>query len=97
MKQSEQTEFEKLSWKEICMRLLRCFGENNNDWFHRDWHEYGIDKKHGKIIVEQYEQWMLDNGIKVVDFRKKQFKCECEKAKYEHQRAKYRPKPQRDK
>ena len=65
MKQSEQTEFEKLSWKEICMRLLRCFGENNNDWFHRDWHEYGIDRKHGKIITEQYEQWMKDNGIKI--------------------------------
>ena len=27
MKQSVQTEFEKLSWKEICMRLLHCFGE----------------------------------------------------------------------
>ena len=70
MKQSYQTEFEKLSWKEICMRLLRCFGENNNDWLHRDWHEYGIDRKHGKIIVEQYEQWMEDNGIKIADLKR---------------------------
>ena len=70
MKQSHQTEFEKLSWKEICMRLLRCFGENNNDWFHRDWHEYGIDRKHGKIIVEQYEQWMEDNGIKIANLKR---------------------------
>ena len=70
MKQSYQTEFEKLSWKEICMRLLRCFGENNNDWLHKDWHEYGIDRKHGKIIVEQYEQWMEDNGIKIANLKK---------------------------
>ena len=70
MKQSHQTEFEKLSWKEICMRLLRCFGENNNDWLHRDWHEYGIDRKHGKIIVEQYEQWMEDNGIKIANLKR---------------------------
>ena len=70
MKQSYQTEFEKLSWKEICMRLLRCFGENNNDWLHRDWHEYGIDRKHGKIIVEQYEQWMEDNGIKIANLKR---------------------------
>ena len=69
MKQSYQTEFEKLSWKEICMRLLRCFGENNNDWLHKDWHEYGIDRKHGKIIVEQYEQWMEDNGIKIANLK----------------------------
>ena len=27
--------------------------------------------KHGQIIVEQYEQWMSDNGIKIADFRKK--------------------------
>ena len=33
--------------------------------------EYDIDKKHGKIIVEQYEQWMKDNGIKIMDYRKK--------------------------
>jgi len=70
MKQSYQTEFEKLSWKETCMRLLRCFGENNNDWLHKDWHEYGIDRKHGKIIVEQYEQWMEDNGIKIANLKK---------------------------
>ena len=70
MKQSYQTEFEKLSWKEICMRLLRCFGENNNNWLHKDWHEYGIDRKHGKIIVEQYEQWMEDNGIKTANLKK---------------------------
>ncbi len=70
MKQSYQTEFEKLSWKEICMRLLRCFGENNNDWLHKDWHEYGIDRKHGKIIVEQYEQWMEDNGIKIANLKR---------------------------
>ena len=70
MKQSYQTEFEKLSWKEICMRLLRCFGENNNDWLHKDWYEYGIDRKHGKIIVEQYEQWMEDNGIKIANLKK---------------------------
>ena len=70
MKQSEQTEFEKLSWKEICMRLLRCFGENNNDWLHENWHEYGIDRKHGKIIVEQYEEWMKDNGIKIANLKK---------------------------
>ncbi len=70
MKQSYQTEFEKLSWKEICMRLLRCFGENNNDWLHKDWHEYGIDRKHGEIIVEQYEQWMEDNGIKIANLKK---------------------------
>ena len=70
MKQSYQTEFEKLSWKEICMRLLRCFGETNDDWLHRDWHEYGIDRKHGKIIVEQYEQWMEDNGIKIANLKK---------------------------
>ena len=70
MKQSYQTEFEKLSWKEICMRLLRCFGEMNDDWLHRDWHEYGIDRKHGKIIVEQYEQWMEDNGIKIANLKK---------------------------
>ena len=67
MKQAPQTEFEKLTWKEICMRLLRCFGEKNQDWL-----EFGIDNKHGQIIVEQYEQWMSDNGIKVADFRKKQ-------------------------
>ena len=53
------------------MRLLHCFGEKNNDWFHKHWHEHGIDRKHGKIIVEQYEQWMSDNGKTVVDFRKK--------------------------
>jgi|TARA_R110001599_G_scaffold9507_2_gene47046 hypothetical protein len=70
MKQSYQTEFEKLSWKEICMRVLRCFGEANNDWHHKDWHEYGIDRKHGKIIVEQYEQWMDDNGIKTANLKK---------------------------
>ena len=70
MKQSYQTEFEKLSWKEICMRLLRCFGEKNDDWLHKDWHEYGIDRKHGKIIVEQYEQWMEDNGIKIANLKK---------------------------
>ena len=70
MKQSYQTEFEKLSWKEICMRLLRCFGEINDDWLHRDWHEYGIDRKHGKIIVEQYEQWMKDNGIKIANLKR---------------------------
>ena len=70
MKQSYQTEFEKLSWKEICMRLLRCFGEINNDWLHNDWHEYGIDRKHGKIIVEQYEQWMEDNGIKIANLKR---------------------------
>ena len=70
MKQSYQTEFEKLSWKEICMRLLRCFGEKNDDWFHKDWHEYGIDRKHGKIIVEQYEQWMEDNGIKIANLKR---------------------------
>ena len=71
MKQASQTEFEKLSWKEICMRLLRCFGEKNQDWLHKNWHEFGIDKKHGQIIVDQYQQWMNDNGIKVADFRKK--------------------------
>ena len=53
------------------MRLLNCFGEKNNDWLHKHWHEHGIDKKHGNIIIEQYEQWMNDNGIKVADFRKK--------------------------
>ena len=72
MKQAPQTEFEKLTWKEICMRLLRCFGEKNQDWLHNNWHEFGIDNKHGQIIVDQYEQWMSDNGIKVADFRKKQ-------------------------
>ena len=65
MKQSYQTEFEKLSWKEICMRLLRCFGEINDNWHHKDWYEYGIDRKHGKIIVEQYEQWMEDNELQI--------------------------------
>ncbi len=70
MKQSYQTEFEKLSWKEICMRLLRCFGEINDNWHHKDWYEYGIDRKHGKIIVEQYEQWMMDNGIKKANLKK---------------------------
>ena len=70
MKQASQTEFEKLSWKEICMRLLRCFGEKNQDWLHKNWHEFGIDKKHGQIIVDQYQQWMNDNGIKIADFRK---------------------------
>ena len=70
MKQASQTEFEKLSWKEICMRLLRCFGEKNQDWLHKNWHEFGIDKKHGQIIVNQYQQWMNDNGIKIADFRK---------------------------
>ena len=70
MKQSYQTEFEKLSWKEICMRLLRCFGEINDNWHHKDWHEYGIDRKHGKIIVEQYEQWMEDNGIKIANLKR---------------------------
>ena len=89
MKQSYQTEFEKLSWKEICMRLLRCFGETNDDWLHRDWHEYGIDRKHGKIIVEQYEQWMEDNGIKIASLKKKQFKYEHERAKYESKSFKY--------
>ena len=68
---AKKTEFEKLSWKEICMRLLNCFGERNNDWLHKNWHEYGIDKNHGKIIIEQYEQWMTDNGKVVVDYRKK--------------------------
>ena len=71
MKQAPQTEFEKLTWKEICMRLLRCFGEKIQDWLHKNWHEFGIDSKHWQIIVEQYEQWMNDNGIKVADFRKK--------------------------
>ena len=52
------------------MRLLRCFGEKNQDWLHKNWHEFGIDSKHGQIIVEQYEQWMSDNGIKIADFRK---------------------------
>ena len=52
------------------MRLLRCFGEMNDDWLHRDWHEYGIDRKHGKIIVEQYEQWMEDNGIKIANLKR---------------------------
>ena len=70
MKHSYQTEFEKLSWKEICMRLLRCFGEINDNWHHKDWHEYGIDRKHGKIIVEQYEQWMEDNGIKIANLKR---------------------------
>ena len=70
MKQAPQTEFEKLTWKEICMRLLRCFGEKNQDWLHKNWHEFGIDKKHGQIIVDQYQQWMNDNGIKIADFRK---------------------------
>ena len=70
MKQAPQTEFEKLTWKEICMRLLRCFGEKNQDWLHKNWHEFGIDSKHGQIIVEQYEQWMSDNGIKIAEFRK---------------------------
>ena len=67
----KKTEFEKLSWKEICMRLLNCFGEKNNDWLHKHWHEHGIDKKHGNIIIEQYEQWMVDNGKTVIDYRKK--------------------------
>ena len=89
MKQSVQTEFEKLTWKEICMRLLRCFGEKNNDWLHKNWNDYGIDAKHGKIIIDSYTQWMDENGIKIVDFTKKQFKCEREKAKYEPERAKY--------
>ena len=70
MKQAPQTEFEKLTWKEICMRILRCFGEKNQDWLHKYWLEFGIDSKHGQIIVEQYEQWMSDNGIKIADFRK---------------------------
>ena len=70
MKQAPQTEFEKLTWKEICMRLLRCFGEKNQDWLHKNWHDFGIDNKHGQIIVDQYELWMSDNGIKVADFRK---------------------------
>ena len=35
-----------------------------------DWHEYGIDRKHGEIIVEQYEQWMEDNGIKIANLKK---------------------------
>jgi hypothetical protein len=48
MKQAPQTEFEKLTWKEICMRLLRCFGEKNQDWLHKNWHEFGIDNKHDK-------------------------------------------------
>ena len=71
------------------MRLLHCFGERNNDWLHKNWHEYGIDKKHGKIIVEQYEQWMSDNGKTIVDYRKKQFKYEHKRSKYERQEAKY--------
>lgn len=71
MKQSVQTEFEKLTWKEICMRLLRCFGEKNNDWLHKNWNDYGIDAKHGKIITDSYEQWMNENGIKIADFTKK--------------------------
>ena len=71
------------------MRLLRCFGEKNNDWLHKNWNDYGIDAKHGKIIIDSYTQWMDENGIKIADFTKKQFKCEREKAKYEPERAKY--------
>ena len=89
MKQSVQTEFEKLTWKEICMRLLRCFGEKNNDWLHKNWNDYGIDAKHGKIIIDSYTQWMDENGIKIADFTKKQFKCERKKAKYESKSFKY--------
>ncbi len=71
MKQAPQTEFEKLTWKEICMRLLRCFGESNQNWLHKNWNDYGIDNKHGKIIVDSYQKWMDENGIKIIDYRTK--------------------------
>ena len=65
MKQAPQTEFEKLTWKEICMRLLHCVGREGDDWFHKHWHDYNIDKHHADIILNQYEEWTKQNNITV--------------------------------
>ena len=42
-------------WKSLLMKVLNCFGDIENDWHEKRWHEYGITKEQGKEIVKAYE------------------------------------------
>ena len=43
-------------WKEMLMRILKCWGHIHDDWYENYWHKFGITRDEGKRIVAEYEK-----------------------------------------
>ena len=43
-------------WKEMLMRILKCWGHIHDDWYENYWHKFGITRDEGRRIVAEYEK-----------------------------------------
>jgi len=43
-------------WKEVLMRILKCWGHIHDDWYENYWHKFGITRDEGRKIVAEYEK-----------------------------------------
>ena len=44
-------------WKEILMRILKCWGHIHDDWYEEYWHKFGISREEGQKIIEEYKKY----------------------------------------
>ena len=50
-------------WKELLMRLLKCWGNIHDDWYENYWHKFGITRDEGRKIVKEYQKFHKENGV----------------------------------
>ena len=43
-------------WREMLMRILKCWGHIHDDWYENYWHKFGITRDEGRRIVAEYEK-----------------------------------------
>ena len=50
-------------WKELLMRLLKCWGHIHDDWYENYWHKFGVTRDEGRKIVQEYQKFHKENGV----------------------------------
>jgi hypothetical protein len=44
-------------WKEMLLRILKCWGHIHDDWYENYWNKFGITREEGRKIVAAYEKF----------------------------------------
>tara|TARA_R110000851_G_scaffold93639_1_gene203980 strand:- start:802 stop:1002 length:201 start_codon:yes stop_codon:yes gene_type:complete len=50
------------NWKLLLMKILKCFGHMNDDWYEQYWHKFEVTREEGKKVVEEYEKYKQENA-----------------------------------
>jgi len=51
-------------WRELFMRVLKCWGHIHDDWYENYWHKFGVTRDEGRKIVQEYQKFHKENGVK---------------------------------